>query len=115
MNTFKARVTLPRQLLFILFCLALSCLRAAAAPAYPLRLSPGNHYVVDTNNIPFFIQGDSAWLLAKYLTTSNQDWYISNRWAQGFNALIIDMHPFYSGGGVEVAGDTADAFGNLPF
>lgn len=100
---------------FLVLFLLLTNLRIAAAPAYPLRLSPGNHYVVDTNNVPFFIQGDSAWLLAKYLTASNQDWYLSNRWAQGFNAIIIDMHPFYSGGGVEVAGETADAYGNLPF
>ena len=57
-----------------------------AGPAYPLKLSPGQHYVVDQNNSPFFIQGDSAWLLSKYLTAADQDFYLSNRWVQGFSA-----------------------------
>jgi len=87
---------------------------AMAGPAYPLKLAPGQHYVVDQNNSPFFIQGDSAWLLSKYLTAADQNFYLSNRWVQGFNSIIMDMHPRYSGGGTEVI-QTADAYGQEPF
>src|SRR5689334_20486951 len=87
---------------------------AMAGPTYPLKLATGQHYVVDQNNSPFFIQGDSAWLLSKYLTAADQNSYLSNRWVQGFNSIIMDMHPRYSGGGTEVI-QTADAYGHEPF
>jgi hypothetical protein len=87
---------------------------AMAGPAYPLKLATGQHCVVDQNNSPFFIQGDSAWLLSKYLTAADQNFYLSNRCVQGFNSIIMDMHPRYSGGGTEVI-QTADAYGQEPF
>ena len=64
-----------------------------AGPAYPLKLAPGQHYVVDQNNYPFFIQGDSAWLLSKYLTAADQNFYLSNRWVQGFNSYYYGHAP----------------------
>src|SRR5271168_4886227 len=98
---------------FLCFCFL--GLWAAAGPAYPLKVSPGNHYVADQNDVPFFIQGDSAWVLCSYLDSSNQDYYLSNRWYQGFNSIIVDMHPYYSGGGIEVPGVLTDYYGNLCF
>src|SRR5215475_10633368 len=94
------------------FSFVASC--AIAGPAYPLKLSPAQHYVVDQSNSPFFIQGDSAWLLSKYLTAPDQNYYLSNRYIQGFDSIIMDMHPRYSGGGTEVI-HTADAYGQEPF
>ena len=64
---------------------------AVAGPAYPLKLSPGQHYVVDQNGTPFFIQGDSPWYLTESLSQSNADYYLSNRWVQGFNSIILDI------------------------
>ncbi len=62
-----------------------------AGVAYPLKYNAGQHYLVDQNNVPYFIQGDSPWYLTEYITSSNVDWYLSNRWAQGFNSVILDI------------------------
>lgn len=99
-------------------CLLWMCTAAywsAANPAFPLKTVPGKHYLVDQHGTPFFIQGDAGWLVAKQLKTADQDYYLSNRWAQGFNAIMMDMHAYYSGGGTHIGGKTADAYGNLPF
>jgi hypothetical protein len=78
-----------------IFWLSFVACRATASPAYPLKLATGQHYVVDQNNSPFFIQGDSGWLLSKYLTAADQNFYLSNRCVQGFNSIInvILIHP----------------------
>jgi Protein of unknown function (DUF4038)/Putative collagen-binding domain of a collagenase/Immunoglobulin domain len=89
---------------------------AVAGPAYPLKELPGQHYLVDQNNVPVFIQGDSPWTLAMLLTTADQDYYISNRWVQGFNAIILDMHPNAGGNGSgEVVNDPINVYGAQPF
>jgi hypothetical protein len=95
-------------------CLFAFC--AVAGPVYPLKEMPGQHYLADQNNTPFFIQGDSPWTLAKQLDTADQDYYLSNRWAQGFNAIILDMCPHYGGNGEqEVFNDTPNFYGDEPF
>ncbi|HEV2329549.1 MAG TPA: DUF4038 domain-containing protein [Verrucomicrobiae bacterium] len=95
-------------------CLFPCCI--VAGPLYPLKKLPGQHYLIDQNNVPFFIQGDSPWTLAKQLTTADQDYYISNRWAQGFNAIILDFCPHWGGDGQqEVVNETTNIYGNEPF
>jgi hypothetical protein len=101
------------------FAAALICLivcRSFAGPVYPLKELAGQHYLVDQNNNPFFIQGDSPWTLAKQLTTADQDYYLSNRWAQGYNAIILDICPHWSGNGQqEIVNQTPNVYGNEPF
>src|SRR5258708_2348347 len=65
---------------------------AYSAPVYPLRLSAGNHYLVDQSNNPFFIQGDAPWYVIQRLNTADTDTYLSNRWVQGFNSILLDLH-----------------------
>ncbi len=86
----------------------------AAGPAYPLKLSANKHYLVDQNNTPFFIQGDAGWYVIQRLNALQTDTYLSNRWAQGFNSIMLDLqsHQYGSGSGVYPC---ADAYGNLPF
>jgi Protein of unknown function (DUF4038)/Putative collagen-binding domain of a collagenase/Immunoglobulin I-set domain len=100
----------------VAFWICLIACGAVAGPVYPLKKLPGQHYLVDQNNVPFFIQGDSPWTLAMQLTTADQDYYISNRWAQGFNAIIMDMHPASGGNGTEQAvNQMTNVYGNEPF
>ena len=81
-------------------------------PAYPLKLAPGQHYAVDQNNIPFFIQGDSPWFLVQSLNASEVDYYLSNRWVQGYNSIILDLTATRNEDGNSYEGDI---YGHLPF
>jgi hypothetical protein len=94
--------------------LLIAALGAAAGPAYPLKISPGQHYLVDQNNTPFFIQGDSPWYLIQRLDAADVDTYLSNRWVQGYNSIILDLqsHKWGSGGAFY---PSADVYGNNPF
>lgn len=87
---------------------------ATANPTYPLKVASGTHYIIDQNNQPFFVQGDSPWYLIQRLNAADVDYYLSNRWAQGYNSIILDLqsHQFGSGGGIY---PQADAYGHLPF
>jgi len=54
-------------------------------PAYPLKLSANRRYLVDQNNIPFLIVGDSPQGLISRLTEAQADKYFADRQAHGFN------------------------------
>lgn len=85
-----------------------------AGPAYPLRLSEGNHYLVDQNNRPFFIQGDAGWYVIQRLNATETDFYLSNRCAQGFNSILLDLQSHQFGSGAE-SNPSADVYGHDPF
>jgi uncharacterized protein DUF4038/collagenase-like protein with putative collagen-binding domain len=100
---------------WILTALCIAALAMAGAPAYPIRISANSRYLIDANGNPFFLQGDAGWLVAKQCDTADQDYYVTNRAAQGYNAIMLDMHAWYAGGGIETGGVTTDYYGNLPF
>jgi len=52
----------------ILALMQLFVFSSRAAPAYPLKKSANNHYLVDQNNQPFLIVGDSPQALTVNLT-----------------------------------------------
>lgn len=85
---------------------------SAAGPAYPLKLVPGQHYVVDQNGTPFLVQGDSPWYLSEVLDSSDVDYYLSNRWAQGYNSIILDIAEEAIPDGLRSNGNL---YGELPF
>src|SRR2546430_1698711 len=91
-----------------------AALGAPAGPAYPLKISPGQHYLVDQSNTPFFIQGDSPWYLIQRLNTTDVDYYLSNRWIQGYNSIILDLQSHRDGSG-NAWYPSADIYGNNPF
>jgi len=84
----------------------------SAAPAYPLKLAPGRHYLVDQSGIPFFMQGDAPWYVIQRLNFEETDYYLSNRWSKGFNAIVLDIASHRYGSG---ASGQSDVYGNLPF
>ncbi len=86
--------------------------RATTGPAYPLKLAPGQHYVVDQNGTPFLIQGDSPWYLTEVLNASEVDYYLSNRCAQGYNSILLDISELSTVDGINSNGNL---YGQLPF
>src|SRR6267143_3892352 len=63
----------------------------SATYAYPLKISTNRRYLVDQNNKPFRIQGDSAQSLIANLTYAEADKYLSNRQRKGFNTVNINL------------------------
>jgi hypothetical protein len=60
-------------------------------PAYPLKKSANGRYLVDQNNKPFLIAGDSPQALMVNLTEADADMYFANRRGHGFNAVWINL------------------------
>jgi hypothetical protein len=78
--------------------------------AFPLSISSNNRYLVDANNQPFLIHGDTAWSLIADLTREDADIYLQDRAARGFNTLLINLieHKFSSD-------PPRNAYGDAPF
>jgi len=56
---------------------------------YPLRAAPGGRYLIDARGKPFLIKGETAWLLLANLTLAEQERYLADRAAKGFNLVEI--------------------------
>jgi chitodextrinase len=93
---------------------ALSITTAAGQPlpAYPLKIGANGRYMVDQNNEPFLIIGDSPQSLIVNISEADADYYFANRQSYGFNALWINLLcADYTGGRSD--GSTFD--GIIPF
>jgi hypothetical protein len=95
-------------------CTAAAQSSVAQSAAYPLKLSANHRYLVDQNNKPFLIVGDSPQGLMGRLSEEDADRYFADREAHGFNtAGWMDVacagHDFPD----DRAGSTPD--GILPF
>jgi hypothetical protein len=58
---------------------------------FPLTISPNRRYLVNRNNQPFLIHGDTAWSLITGISEVEADSYLANRAAKGFNAIIVNL------------------------
>ena len=58
----------------------------ASFPAYPVKVTANGRYLVDRNNIPFLIVGDSQQGLMYRLSEEQAESYFADRQARGFNA-----------------------------
>lgn len=86
----------------------------ATLPAYPLKLSANRRYLVDQNNKPFLIVGDSPQGLVCMLSEEDAEKYFADRQAHGFNtAGWMDAACAGSDFPTNKAGSTYD--GILPF
>jgi hypothetical protein len=83
---------------------------ADTAPHYPLKLSSDGKYIVDQENRPFFINGDTAWSLIAQLSQSEAEIYLSDRARKGFNLIVVNLieHKF-------AANAPANQAGQAPF
>ncbi len=85
---------------------------AAAAPVYPLKQSMTGRYLVDQNNVPFLMIGDSPQALMVNLSTNEAAMFLADRSTNGFNTVWINLLcTTYTGGRVD--GTAID--GLLPF
>jgi len=95
---------------FLLMMLTLSAsvhAQSGPKPSYPVKLSADGSYLVDQNNRPFFINGDSAWSLIAQLSGADADQYLSDRAAKGFNVVLASLieHEFASNAPSNFTGD----------
>lgn len=67
-----------------------SAFAAAEPPVFPLRISENQRYLVDRNNKPFFIMGDTPWFLQK-LPINEVRRVMDDRQAKGFNTLFLEL------------------------
>jgi hypothetical protein len=86
--------------------------QATAAPVYPLKKSANGRYLVDQNNVPYLITGDSPQALIVNLSEAQADTFFADRSSNGFNTVWINLLcNTYTGGRAD--GSTFD--GILPF
>src|SRR5579859_2746057 len=72
-------------LLGLCFC------EAAVATVYPVKISTSNpRILVDQNNVPFLMVGDSPQSLIANLSATNAAFYVADRATNGFNTLLVD-------------------------
>src|SRR5271166_1621464 len=58
---------------------------------YPVSVGPTGRYLVDQNNIPFLMVGDSPWPLIANLSESDAAVYFADRQAHGFNTVLMSI------------------------
>jgi Protein of unknown function (DUF4038)/Putative collagen-binding domain of a collagenase len=86
--------------------------RTWAASAYPLKVGPTGRYLVDQNNQPFLINGDSVDALLAQLLPADAEMYFANRQSNGFNVVWFQVLTDKGYGG-RANGSTPD--GIVPF
>ncbi len=85
---------------------------AAVAAVYPLKNSANGRYLVDQNNVPYLITGDSPQALIVNLSEAEAETFFADREAHGFNTVWINLLcNTYTGGRAD--GSLLD--GTLPF
>jgi hypothetical protein len=58
---------------------------------YPLTISADRRRLLDADNRPFLVQGDTAWSLIANLDYSDAIRYLDDRRAKGFNTIIVNL------------------------
>jgi hypothetical protein len=96
---------------FILLLLA--GVEVSGLPAYPLKASPDNRYLVDANGAPFLIMGDAPHYIIKYISDTAKTTYLVNRGTNGFNAVQIEL--LVGWGNPNDINKGNDYYGNHPF
>jgi hypothetical protein len=62
-----------------------------SVPAYPVKVSANNRYLVDQNNRPFMIVGDSPHSLIGRMSKPDAEFYMANRARYGINTLWVEL------------------------
>jgi hypothetical protein len=82
-------------------------------PVYPLKASGNNRYLVDQNNIPFLMVGDSPQQLITSLSPQEAAAFMANRRSYGINTLWINLLCIFTEPGCNKEARTFD--GIVPF
>jgi len=87
---------------------------AADRPVYPVKVSANGRYLVDRNNAPYLLTGDSTQGLTTNISTSDAEMFFADRQAHGFNADWVNLLTA-SGGGMGGRDDASTYDGIRPF
>lgn len=71
--------------------IATTAFAGAALPAFPLKPSENNRYLVDQNNVPFLMVGDAPQAMVGNLSVAEAKFFIENRAKYGINALWVNL------------------------
>jgi hypothetical protein len=89
-----------------------SNIATAVSPAFPLKASGNNRFLVDQNDTPFLMVGDAPQTLIAKLSQTEADAYLANRQTYGINTLWINLLCNYS----DICNENAATFdGIVPF
>lgn len=102
-------------LILVLFFTSLFSFTVEAAPAYPLKAGPTNRYLVDQNNVPVFINGDTPWSLAAQVSREDVVFYLQSRAALGVNSIIVTIPEGHYCDSCRDEDGPQDYYGNKPF
>jgi hypothetical protein len=88
----KPAISKPsRHAIWPALLLVLGTAAQAASPAYPLKAGTNNRYLVDQNDVPFMMVGDSPQALIGNLSKLQAAQFMSNRRRYGINTLWINL------------------------
>lgn len=89
----------------------------ATTSPFPLAVHASGRYLVDVHGAPWRHQGDAAWFIHNHLaSTTDQDTYLTNVKAAGFNSIIMmSLVNNSDGTGWPSVNEPSDANGNAPF
>ena len=65
--------------------------RSSEIPAYPLKVSANKRYLVDQNDFPFLMVGDSPQALVGNLSPTEAAFFMNNRRRYGVNTLWVNL------------------------
>ena len=66
-------------------------LSQAADPAYPVKVSANGRYLVDQNNRPYLLTGDSTQNLTTHVSLADAESFFADRQAHGFNSDWVNL------------------------
>lgn len=91
-------VTVLASLFLMLFWSAYAAGRDATGISSTLRVHEEGRYLVDRQDRPFLVAGDTAWSLIVQLSSEDIDRYLDDRQAKGFSSIIVNLieHKFCS-------------------
>lgn len=93
----RPNVARMRTLALLVLLLVLSTVESSqAAPAprafeLPLKVGPTGRYLVDQQEKPFLVTGDTAWSIIVQLDEPSVERYLEDRQRRGFNSIIVNL------------------------
>src|SRR5947208_14410633 len=85
----QLRMVLPA--IFVVLAFLATAGTLSAAPVYPVKVGPTGRYLVDQNEVPFLITGESPQATIGNLSEADAELFFANRRAHGFNTVWINL------------------------
>jgi len=94
------------------YCYCPVCIAGGGRTGISVKKSANGRYLVDQNNTPFLITGDSPQALIVNLSTNDAQMFFTDRATNGFNTVWINLLcNWYTGGRAD--GSTFDGISRL--